>query len=198
VEALQTDNGWLEYRLRAVEDALLGQRTLTVEGTTAVDKVKVVLLEKEEVLATTICRRSALPWLRRRPHWRRKRPLLSRRRPSSSKVAPPSRGRGPGRLRRSRRPRRPRNWVLTYTRRSRRSPRWRSSFAKSGVRVSKWRASSMLMVDFGTPSYEFTVNICTYLIFELLVLTPWRYQVHSCISILNFRDNFIKHFKRRS
>jgi hypothetical protein len=23
----------------------------------------------------------------------------------------------------------------------------------------------MLTVDFGTPSYEFTVNICTYLIF---------------------------------
>jgi hypothetical protein len=52
VVALQTDNGWLEYRLRAVEDALLDQRTLTVEGTTVVDKVKVVLLEKEEVLVT--------------------------------------------------------------------------------------------------------------------------------------------------
>jgi hypothetical protein len=52
VEALQTDNGWLEYRLRAVEDTLLDQRTLSAEGTTAVDRVKVVLLEKEEVLAT--------------------------------------------------------------------------------------------------------------------------------------------------
>jgi hypothetical protein len=53
VEALQTENGWLEYRLRAVEDALLDQCTLTAEGTTAVNKVKAVLLEKEEVLATT-------------------------------------------------------------------------------------------------------------------------------------------------
>jgi hypothetical protein len=52
VDALQTDNGSLEYRLRALEDALLDQRTLTIEGTTTVDKVKAVLLEKEEVLAT--------------------------------------------------------------------------------------------------------------------------------------------------
>jgi hypothetical protein len=44
------DNGWQEYRLRAVEDTLLDQRTLLAEGTTAIDKVKVVLLEKEEVL----------------------------------------------------------------------------------------------------------------------------------------------------
>jgi hypothetical protein len=45
------DNCWLEYKLRAVEDALLDHRTLMAEGTTAVDKVKAVLLEKEEVLA---------------------------------------------------------------------------------------------------------------------------------------------------
>jgi hypothetical protein len=51
-EALQMDNGWLEYRLRVVKDALLDQRTLTAESTTTVDRVKVVLLEKEEVLAT--------------------------------------------------------------------------------------------------------------------------------------------------
>jgi hypothetical protein len=35
VEALQMDNGLLEYRLRAVHDALLDQRALTAEGTTA-------------------------------------------------------------------------------------------------------------------------------------------------------------------
>jgi uncharacterized protein YgiM (DUF1202 family) len=52
VEALQTDNGWLEYQLRAVQDALLDQRALTAEGTTAVDRVKTVLLEKEEALTT--------------------------------------------------------------------------------------------------------------------------------------------------
>jgi hypothetical protein len=44
----------------------------------------------------------------------------------------------------------------------------------------------MLTVDFGTPSYEFTVNICTYLIFWPMVLTPRRYQVHSRMSILEF------------
>jgi chromosome segregation ATPase len=53
VEALRTNNGWLEYRLRAVQDALLDQRALTAEGTTAVDRVKTVLLEKDEALATT-------------------------------------------------------------------------------------------------------------------------------------------------
>jgi chromosome segregation ATPase len=52
VEALQTNNDWLEYRLRVMEDALVNQRTLTTEDTTTVDRVKVVLLEKEEVLAT--------------------------------------------------------------------------------------------------------------------------------------------------
>jgi hypothetical protein len=52
VEALQTDNDWLEYRLRAVQDALLDQRALTTEGTIAVDRVKVMLLEKKEALVT--------------------------------------------------------------------------------------------------------------------------------------------------
>jgi hypothetical protein len=52
VEAIQTDNDWLEYRLRALLDALLDQCTLTADGTTAVDKVKAVLLEKDEVLVT--------------------------------------------------------------------------------------------------------------------------------------------------
>jgi chromosome segregation ATPase len=52
VEALQTDNGWLAYRLRAVQVALLDQRALTTEGTTAVDQVKTALLEKNEALVT--------------------------------------------------------------------------------------------------------------------------------------------------
>jgi hypothetical protein len=51
LDALQTDNDWLEYRLRAVKVALLDQRTLAAEGTTVVDRVKAVLLETEEVLA---------------------------------------------------------------------------------------------------------------------------------------------------
>jgi hypothetical protein len=52
VEALRTDNDWLEYRLKAVQDALLDQRALTVEDTTAVDRVKTALLEKDEALMT--------------------------------------------------------------------------------------------------------------------------------------------------
>jgi hypothetical protein len=43
----------LEYRLRTVQDALLDQCALTVEGTTAVDRVKTALLEKDEALVTT-------------------------------------------------------------------------------------------------------------------------------------------------
>jgi hypothetical protein len=32
VEALRTDNGWLEYRMRAVRDDLLDQGAQTTEG----------------------------------------------------------------------------------------------------------------------------------------------------------------------
>jgi hypothetical protein len=42
----------LEYWLRAVQDALLDQRALTAKGTTAIDRVKIALLEKDEALAT--------------------------------------------------------------------------------------------------------------------------------------------------
>jgi hypothetical protein len=50
VEALQTNNGWLKYWLRVLQDALLDQRALTAERTTAVDRVKTVLLEKEALV----------------------------------------------------------------------------------------------------------------------------------------------------
>jgi chromosome segregation ATPase len=52
VEALQTDNDCPEYRLKTVHDALLDKRALTAEGTTVVDRVKTVPLEKEEAMAT--------------------------------------------------------------------------------------------------------------------------------------------------
>jgi hypothetical protein len=32
-------------------------------------------------------------------------------------------------------------------------------------RLARGESMKLLTVDFGTPSYEFTVNICTYLIF---------------------------------
>jgi hypothetical protein len=51
VEALQTDNGWLEYQLRAVQDALLDQCTQTTEGASAVDRVKAALVERNKALA---------------------------------------------------------------------------------------------------------------------------------------------------
>jgi hypothetical protein len=51
VEALRTDNDWLEYRLRAVQDALLDQRAQTAEGASTVDRVKAALLERDEALA---------------------------------------------------------------------------------------------------------------------------------------------------
>jgi hypothetical protein len=72
-----------------VEDTLLNQGTPTAEGTTAVDRVKAVLLEKEEVLATANgeLQKARAPWPRCRPHWHRKRPLLSRCRPGSRKTA---------------------------------------------------------------------------------------------------------------
>jgi hypothetical protein len=42
----------LEYRLRVVQDALLDQRALNTEGSTAVDRVKVALLKRDGALAT--------------------------------------------------------------------------------------------------------------------------------------------------
>jgi chromosome segregation ATPase len=50
VEALRTDNGWLEYRLRAVRDELLDQGVQTTEGGSAVDLVRAALLERDEAL----------------------------------------------------------------------------------------------------------------------------------------------------
>jgi hypothetical protein len=53
VEALQTDNDWLECNPMATEDALIDQHTLAIEKANIVDKVKATLQEKEGALATT-------------------------------------------------------------------------------------------------------------------------------------------------
>jgi hypothetical protein len=50
VEALRTDNSWLDYRLWVMRDALLDQGAQTAEGASAVDLVNVVLLEQDEAL----------------------------------------------------------------------------------------------------------------------------------------------------
>jgi hypothetical protein len=50
VEALWTDNGWLEYRLQMVQDELLNQGAQAVADASAVDKVTSALLERDEAL----------------------------------------------------------------------------------------------------------------------------------------------------
>jgi hypothetical protein len=50
VEALRTNNGWLEYLLQAVRDELLDHGVQAVEGGSAVDMVRLALLERDEAL----------------------------------------------------------------------------------------------------------------------------------------------------
>jgi chromosome segregation ATPase len=50
VEALQTDNGWLEYRIEVMCDELLEHDARAVEDTSAVAKVRTTLLERDEAL----------------------------------------------------------------------------------------------------------------------------------------------------
>jgi chromosome segregation ATPase len=50
IEALRTDNGWLEYRLQAVRDELLEQDAHAAEDAFAVAKVWTTLLERDEAL----------------------------------------------------------------------------------------------------------------------------------------------------
>jgi chromosome segregation ATPase len=50
VEALWTDNGWLEYQLEVVRDELLEQDAQAAEDASAVIKVRVTLLERDEAL----------------------------------------------------------------------------------------------------------------------------------------------------
>jgi hypothetical protein len=96
VEALRADNGWLEYRLQVVQDTLLDQGAQVAEDASAIEKVTSALLERDEasqaredLAAGRSSRRSLLPL-----------------EPSSSSIAQPSRGRGPGRVRLRRKPRR--------------------------------------------------------------------------------------------
>jgi hypothetical protein len=50
VEALQTDNGWLEYRLQIVRDELLNQGAQAASDASAVERVMLALLERDEAL----------------------------------------------------------------------------------------------------------------------------------------------------
>jgi chromosome segregation ATPase len=50
VEAIRTDNRWLEYRLQAVRDELLDQGAQTTEDASAVDMVRAALVARDEEL----------------------------------------------------------------------------------------------------------------------------------------------------
>jgi hypothetical protein len=50
VEALRTDNGWLEYRLQIVRDELLNQGAQAASDASAVERVMLALLERDEAL----------------------------------------------------------------------------------------------------------------------------------------------------
>jgi hypothetical protein len=50
VEALRTDNGWLEYRVEVMRDELLEQDAQAAEDTSVVAKVRMVLLERDKAL----------------------------------------------------------------------------------------------------------------------------------------------------
>jgi phage shock protein A len=50
VEAVQTDNGSLEYRIKAMRDELLAQDAREAEDASAIAKVRTVLLEWDEAL----------------------------------------------------------------------------------------------------------------------------------------------------
>jgi hypothetical protein len=50
MEALRTDNGWLEYRLQVVQDAFLDQGAQAAEDASTVERVTTVLMEQDEAL----------------------------------------------------------------------------------------------------------------------------------------------------
>jgi predicted nucleic acid-binding Zn-ribbon protein len=50
IEALQTDSGWIEYQLRAVQDELQEGDAQAAEDISAVSKVRAALLERDEAL----------------------------------------------------------------------------------------------------------------------------------------------------
>jgi hypothetical protein len=55
---------------------------------------------------------------------------------------------------------------------------------KSKKEESSGEGSTMLMVDFGTPSYEFTINIGTDLISKLMILTPCDIPAQGLIGLI--------------
>jgi hypothetical protein len=125
MEALRTDDGWLEYRLRAVRDALLDQGAQTAEGGSTVDMVNAALLEKDEALQKA---RTTLDEVQTAAA--EKETALAVAWAQLQGTAPPSKGHGLGRPRPMRRPRRSSGWGLTWRIRSPRFPRWGTPGAK--------------------------------------------------------------------
>jgi chromosome segregation ATPase len=50
VEALRTNDGWLPYRVEALRDHLLELEGQSTEGASAVEKVRTVLIDRDEAL----------------------------------------------------------------------------------------------------------------------------------------------------
>jgi predicted RNA-binding protein with PIN domain len=50
VDALRTDNGWLEFRLQVVQDAFLYQGAQAKEDASMVERVTTTLLERDKAL----------------------------------------------------------------------------------------------------------------------------------------------------
>jgi hypothetical protein len=50
VEALRTDNGWLEYRLQVVRDVFLDQGARAAKDASAVERVTTALLDRDKAL----------------------------------------------------------------------------------------------------------------------------------------------------
>jgi chromosome segregation ATPase len=50
VEALRTGDGWLAYRAEALRDQLLELEAQTAEGASAVEKVRIALVDRDEAL----------------------------------------------------------------------------------------------------------------------------------------------------
>jgi hypothetical protein len=94
-----------------VKDALIDQRTLATENATAVDKVKVVLQEKEGALATVTGELQGARDALSEAHtlMAQRETALAEAQTQRQQDHTTLEGRGPGRLRLSRRPRRPKN-----------------------------------------------------------------------------------------
>jgi hypothetical protein len=103
VEALRSPDRWLVYWAEALLDQPPEQDAQAIEDVSAVERVKMALVERDDALHRA--REDLAGCTPSRRRGRPRSPLLA---PSSNRTARPLRGRGSGRVRPRRRPRRPR------------------------------------------------------------------------------------------